>query len=248
MSSIRLVLRPLVLLPALSLLAACEIPGGSSVPESKDDGLYEVNLPYTEVDFTPSTTPVTGAGVSATAVPRNAIPELYYRYDVQSQVNGGYVGMPSPPMLYTIRKIPFYKDSADHVMVRIDLRSTGTGVVRMSQATCSFDINGKTVASTPLNAADLLPAHDLSVDVPGPIPDQFGDASGVMTVWIYGLDSDKNQTLRWDIPYTVTQEMRQVKGQFVGQTARAEEAKPFEGREEPAQPTQRGQPQPPPRD
>jgi len=247
MSFIRLVLRLLLILPVLCLLVACEIPGGASVPDSKDDGLYEVNLPYTEVGFTVSTTPVTGTGVSATAVPRDMRPELYYRYDVQSKVNGSYAGMPYPPMLYTIRKIPFYKDAIDHVPVRIDLQSTGTDVVRTSQATCSFDINGKTVASTPLNAADLLPGHSLSVEVPGPTPDQFGDASGVMTVWVYGLGNDKNQTLRWDIPYTVTQETRQVKGQFVGQTSKPEEAKPYEGREEPAQPVQINQP-PPTRD
>jgi len=246
MSFIRLVLRLLALLPALCLLAACEIPGGASVPESKDDGLYEVNLPYTEVDFTVSGAPVTGTGVSATAVPRDIRPELYYRYDVQSKVNGSYAGMPYPPMLYTIRKIPFYKDMVDHVPVRIDLQSTGTDVVRTTQATCSFDINGKTVSSTPMNAADLLPGHTLSVEVPGPSPEQFGGASGVMTVWVYGLGGDKNQTLRWDIPYAVTQETRQVQGQFVGQTSKAEAAKPFEGREEPAQPQQHTQP--PPRD
>ena len=229
-------LRLMTLILLAGVLTACEIPGGASVQSDEDNGVYQVNLPYTEVDFTPLTTPVTGSGVSGTAVPRNLVPELYYRYSVQSKVNGGYAGMPYPPMIYTIRKVPFYKNQREQAMVRINLHNTSADVIRTTQATCAFDINGKTVSSVPLNATDLLPGHDLSVEVPGPSADQFGAGAGTLTVWLYGLSADKSQTLRWDIPYNVDQQTRQVQGQFVGTTANEAEAKPFEGREEPAQP------------
>lgn len=240
MSVVRHALRPLTLLSLACWLAACEIPGGASVQNTQDDGIYEVNLPYTEVDFTPSTSPVSDAGVTGTAVPRNLTPELYYRYSVQSKVNGGYAGMPYPPMVYTIRKVPFYKYAHDQAVVRIDLHNTSGDVIRTAQATCAFDVNGKTVSSVPLNAVDLLPGHDLSVEVPGPTAEQFVTNAGTLTIWLYGLGGDKSQPLRWDVPYKMDQEQRQIQGQFVGTTANEAEAKPFEGREEPAQP------QPPP--
>ena len=216
-------------------LCACEIPGGASVDTDADENVYEVNLPYTALEFTPAATPVTGAGVSGTAVPRNLVPVLYYRYDVQSKVNGNYAGLPYPPMIYTIRKVPVYKYLDDQTRVKIDLHSTSSDVIRTAQATCAFDINGKTVSSVPLNAPDLLPGHDISIEVAGPSVEQLGSNSGTLTIWLYGLGGDKGQTLHWDVPYTVEQETRQIKGEFVGTTTNAAEAKPFEGREEPAQ-------------
>lgn len=236
MTFFRAAFRLLTLLSLACALCACEIPGGASVQTDEDEGVYEVNLPYTVVEFTPAATPVSGAGVNGTAVPRNLVPELYYRYDVQSKVNGGYAGMPYPPMIYTIRKVPIYKYLDQQAKVKIDLHSTSSDVIRTSQATCAFDINGKTVASVPLNAPDLLPGHDISVDVAGPTVDQLGSSSGTLTVWLYGLGGDKSQTLRWDVPYTINQETRQIKGEFVGTTTNEAEAKPFEGREVPAQP------------
>jgi hypothetical protein len=229
-------LRLLSVFALACLLCACEIPGGASVDTDADENVYEVTLPYTEVQFTPAMAPITGAGVSGTAVPRNLVPDLYYRYNVQSKVNGNYAGMPYPPMIYTVRKVPFYKYPSEQTMIRIDLRSASGDVIRTAQATCAFDVNGKTVASVPLNAPDLLPGHDFSVEVAGPSVDQFGTGSGTLTIWLYGLGGDKNQTLHWDVPYTVDQETRQIKGEFVGTTTNEAEAKPFEGREEPARP------------
>jgi hypothetical protein len=227
--------------PLLLVVTACSsIPGGASAPLS-EEGNYGVQVPYTEVRFTVDTPSQTAAGVDATAGVQDMLPLLYYRYQVQSQVNGNYVAMPSPPMVYVIRKIPFYKLDPERVTVRLDLRNTTGDVVRTAQAVCSFDLNGKTVSSTPLGAStDLLPGHDLSVEVTGPTLDQLGTApTGKMTIWLYGLGADKNQVLHWDADYVLKEEQRQVQGEILGHTNSKDEAESYEGREDAAEPDSR---------
>jgi hypothetical protein len=234
----RLVSFPAWLYAALAVsffLGGCEVPGGASTP-LPDDATYQVQVPYEELDFAVASPSQSAGTVSATAMPLDLRPRLYYRYLTESHVNGSYVAMPNPPMAYVIRKVPFFKNETDAVRVRINLRNGGTDVVRTSQAVCSFDIDGKTVMSTPLGASDLLPAHDLSVMVQGPDLAAFdaGKGSGKLTVWLYGLGADKSQTLRWDADYTVKQEIREIQGEVLGTTNSADDAKRYEGREEPA--------------
>lgn len=210
-------------------LSACDIPGGASVP-ALDDERYHVQVPFKEIDFNIAAPKQDLGGVTASVVTDDSRPTLYYSYSVTSQVNGNYVAMPYPPMTYTIRKIPFYKADSDTVTVHIDLQNATDKVVRASQATCSFDVDGKTVASVPLNATDLLPGHDLTIQVQGPALDQFGaNASGTMTVWLYGLTDDRNQALHWQVNYIVKQENRQIWGSVEGQTSSKDEADHYKG-------------------
>jgi len=223
--------------PVLVLsLAACAIPGGASI-DAPDTGQYQVEVPYKQVDFSVATPPQTAAGVTATVSVDSVRPVLYYSYSVSSQVNGGYVGLPNPPMSYTVRKVPFYRTDPDAVTVRIELQNSTGEVVRASQAVCSFDLDGRTVASTPLGATDLMPGHSLSLEVRGPSLDSFSaKAGGSMTVWLYGLTADKNQTLHWQANYTVIQENRHAWGEIVGVTSSASEAARYKDMVEPAGP------------
>lgn len=219
--------------PVLSLVA-CTIPGGASI-DAPDSGQYQVEVPYKQVDFSVTTPPQTAAGVTAAVAVDDVRPVLYYGYSVSSQVNGGYVAMPNPPMSYTVRKVPFYKTDPDTVTVRIDLQNSTGEVVRASQAVCSFDLDGKTVASTPLGATDLMPGHGLSVQVQGPAVDSFSaKAGGSMTIWLYGLTADRNQALHWQVNYTVTQENRHAWGEIVGVTPSANEAARYKDQVDPA--------------
>lgn len=231
--------RHLLWLPASALvlsLAGCAIPGGASV-EQPDVGRYQVEVPFKQVDFNAAAAEQTVAGVTATVSADDVIPVLYYDYSVSSRINGSYVAMPNPPKVYTVRKVPFYKTDPDTVTVHISLRNTTSEVVRASQAVCSFDIDGKTVASTPLNATDLLPGHNLDIQVQGPSLDLFGArTSGSLTVWLYGVTADKNQTLHWEVSYAVKQENRQVWGEVVGETSSADEAEHYRNLVEPAEP------------
>ena len=222
--------------PTLILsLAGCAIPGGASVEEA-DVGRYQVEVPFKQVDFNTSAAQ-TAAGVTATASADDVMPVLYYDYSVSSRINGNYVAMPNPPKIYTVRKVPFYKTDPDTVTVHISLQNSTGEVVRASQAVCSFDIDGKTVTSTPLNATDLLPGHSLDIRVQGPSLDLFGTrASGNLSVWLYGLTADKNQTLHWDMNYTVKQENRQVWGEVLEETPSSAEAEHYRNLVEPAEP------------
>jgi hypothetical protein len=224
-------------------LAGCEVPGGASTP-LPEDTTYKVQVPYEELTFAIATPSQNAGGVSATAMPLDLKPRLYYRYFVESHVNGGYIAMPNPPMAYVIRKVPFYKNESDAVRVRLNLHNGGNEVVRTGQAVCSFDIDGKTVVSVPLGTPDLLPGHDVSVMAQGPALEAFdaGKGSGTLTVWLYGLGADKTQTLRWDASYNVKQEVRDVPGQVLGTTSSEDDAKRYEGREEPAVPDAAGGP------
>lgn len=217
-------------------LAGCAIPGGASV-QSEDTGRYQVEVPFKQVDFSVATASQGAAGVTATVVADDIVPLLYYDYSVSSRVNGGYVGMPSPPMIYTVRKVPFYKTDPDTVTVHISLHNATGEVVRASQAVCSFDLDGRTVSSTPLTTKDLLPGHDLDIQVHGPTVDMFGSRStGSLTVWLYGLTTDKNQALHWEVNYTVKQENREAWGDVEGETSSAAEAERYRSLVEPADP------------
>jgi hypothetical protein len=217
-------------------LTGCAIPGGASV-EQPDVGRYQVEVPFKQVAFTTVVAAQTAAGVTATVSADDVIPVLYYDYSVSSRINGGYVAMPNPPKVYTVRKVPFYKTDPDTVTVHISLHNSTGEVVRASQAVCSFDVDGKTVASTPLNATDLLPGHNLDIQVQGPSLDIFGSkSSGNLTVWLYGVTADKNQTLHWEVSYTVKQENRQVWGEVVGETSSEDEAEHYKNLVEPAEP------------
>ncbi len=234
----------LCILPLALAIGACVPPGGASVAVP-DQGSYAVQVPYSELDFSIASPAQAAGGLTATVSAQDLRPQLYYRYSVQSEVNGNYIAMPNPPKIYVIRKLPFYKNDPDAVSIRIDLQSDAANaeVLRTSQAVCSFDLNGKTVMSTPLGATDLLPGHRISAVVQGPGLDKFGSSgTGVMTVWLYGLGADKNQTLHWDLNYSFRQEQRQVTGAVLGQTNSEEEAKGYEDREDPATPAPGGNP------
>jgi len=217
-------------------LQGCAIPGGASV-DAANTGRYQVELPYKQVDFTVATPQQSLAGVTATVAVQELHPTLYYGYSVSSQVNGGYVLMPDPPRVYTVRKVPFYRYDSDSIVVRLDLKNDTQDVVRANQAACSFDLDGKTVATIPLDMADLLPGHSLEVEVKGPSVDSFGTKpNGTLTVWLYGLTADKNQTVHWQADYTMVQQIRMAWGMVVGTTNTPAQANQYKDEVDPAGP------------
>ena len=220
----------------LLCMSGCEIPGGASVPE-QGPSRYAVQVPFKEVDFNNDAPPQSLAGLSVSVSADDIVPSLYYRYDVSSRVNGSYILLPNPPMIYTVRKTPFYKADTDLTILHINLTNTTGDVVRASQAVCSIDIDGKTVSSAPLDSSDLMPGHELSVQVQGPGSDQFGTKpNGTMTVWLYGLNGDKNQALHWQMDYNVKQQNMQVWGEVLGDTNSADDANRYKDKIEPAGP------------
>jgi hypothetical protein len=218
----------------IAIIAGCSsIPGGASVT-SDDDTPIVANIVAPALIFTVSPSSETKAGVTATAVPENIKPVLYYRYNVDEKINGNYIAMPSPPKIFTITKAPYYQGEPDPLVVKVDLQNDSTDVVRTGQAVCAFDLNGQTIFTVPLQATDLLPGHSQSLAVSGPALDKFkANPMGTLTVWIYGLNgNDKTQVYRWDIPYRYTEQMRQMTVELVGHTKSEDEAKPYEGKVE----------------
>ena len=233
MTAIRYLYCSCILVACLSLTACA---GGASIKQDDSPGQYQVTVPFEQLAFGDGVQGQAFPGITGTAQFVGITPELWVRFNVTSQVNGSYAGMPYPPTLYTVRRLPYYKTDADPVTVRIVLQNTSDKVITAAQAVCSFDVNGKTVSTTPLGATDLLPGHSVSLTVKGPLIDQFeAQGSGKFTVWVYGLGDDKSQLLRWDVPYTLTQENRTVMGSMM-QTKSGDEAKLYQDRDEPARP------------
>jgi len=229
-----------LLLPWVLLVGGCDsIPGGASISSPGDaNAPIMAEVPAPQLRFTAAATAVTVLGIVATAAPEDVDPVLYYRYRVDTQVNGNYIGMPYPPTLYTVTRYPFYQAEPDPIVVKLDLQNNSTDVVHTTQAICAFDLNGQTVFTTPLEPVAVLPGHAQSLAVTGPPVDKFKTApSGTMTIWLYGLaGNDKSKVFRWDIPYSYSEAMRHEPVEVIGSTKNEDEAKPYEGKVERAHP------------
>lgn len=183
-----------------------------------------------------------GPDFRVTLAVRNSLPQLYYRYRVESAVNGNYFMMPSPPMIYRVYRVPFYKVDTQNVTVKFSITNTSESVLRVGKTVCAFDVNGKTVVSTPLQGTDVLPGHTNVFTVQGPDIERFSQIppQGILTLWLYGL-GEPERAYRWDTNYQYSETKSAEQAQLIATTPNEAMAKSYEGREDPAHSVQPSQ-------
>ncbi|HKT32692.1 MAG TPA: hypothetical protein VJS89_09405 [Gammaproteobacteria bacterium] len=238
--------RWLLLLPLLLLVtvpAGCASYGGSGAnrtgaPPSQVE-LLAPRLVLSDVDQQAKQ----GAGFTVALAVRNSLPQLYYRYRVESAVNGNYFMMPAPPKIFRIYRVPFYKSEPENVTVKLTITNLSDRVLQADKAVCAFDLNGKTAVSIPLQGTDVLPGHTDVFTVRGPDITQFAriPPHGTMTFWLYGFGVQEH-AYRWDVTYQYSETKSQEQAELIGTTPDEEMAKSYEGREEPAQTNKPGPP------
>jgi hypothetical protein len=220
-------------------LSACTslIQGGASVPVVQQSS-YPVPLQFTEFRVSGAAQPQTVAGITASADLRSSTPTLYYRYDVSGQVNGNYALMPSPPQLYTISKIPFFRDEADTADVKLTLNNLSNAVISTGKAICVFELNDRTVVSAPLAVDNIVPNQTIALVVKGPRLTALGKISnqGSLDIWVYGINGafDKDHAFHWTFPYELMTKTVTATGEVLGQTTTAAVANGYEGKVEKA--------------
>jgi hypothetical protein len=211
--------------------------GASSVPTIQQSS-YSVPLQFTEFQASGGPEPQTLAGFTASADLRSSVPTLYYRYDVSSRVNGNYALMPSPPRIYTISKIPFFKDQADSVDVKLTLHNSSDAVISTGKAICVFELNDQTLVSTPLEANSIVPDQTIALVVNGPKLDALDKITshGTLIIWLYGINGsfDKDHAFHWAFPYVAVTKTITATGEVLGQTTTAAVAQSYEGKVEKA--------------
>jgi hypothetical protein len=223
------------------LLTACatnhEPPPIGADTGNEQPSVYPVEVIANEVDFTIGSPTQQMTGLSASVSVSDLRPVLYYRYDVQSQVDGTYLMM-TPPKVYKVRREPFYRLEPATARIHISLRNGSDEVLRTSSAAYAFEVNGHTISSAPLSIPDLLPGHSSDVTLDGPTLDELKVApSGTVTVWAYGIGgADKEHRLHWDISYIYSQRDYQATGEIVLTTSSEEEAASYRNREDMADP------------
>lgn len=232
-------------LPLLLLVAVCAgcasygggSPGGTGAAATPVE-LLAPRLVFS--DFNARTQQ--GSGFTVKLAVRNSLPQLYYRYRVESEVNGNYFMMPAPPKIFRIYRVPFYKMEPQNVTVRFTVTNNSDGVLQVGKAVCAFDLNGKTVVSTPLKGADVLPRHTDVFMVSGPEINQFSQVPGhgSMTLWLYGL-GEQEHAYSWDVTYQYSETKSLEQAELIGTTPNEAMAKSYEGREEPAHSVQPSQ-------
>jgi hypothetical protein len=174
------------------------------------------------------------SGVSVNLSVRNNLPALYYRYEVTSRINGDYFMMPNPPRLYTVYKVPFYRNDPPGSVVKLTLTNNSQRVIDTGQAVCAFDLDGQTVLTHAISTPDLLPEHTLVARIDGPTFDQLKGHTS-LTVWIYHLGTGPDAApYRWTLPYQLTEQTRTAQAELVGQSPREDDVAGFRGRTEPA--------------
>lgn len=231
---------PLLLLVAVC--AGCASYGGDS-PSGTGAAATSVELLAPRLVFSDFNGQAQqGSGFTVKLAVRDSLPQLYYRYRVESVVNGNYFMMPSPPMMYRIYRVPFYKSEPDNVTVKLTITNQSDNVLPAGKAICAFDLNGKTVISSPLQGADVLPGHTDVFIVPGPEIRQFaqGPGHGTMTLWLYGL-GEQEHAYSWDVTYQYSETKSLKPAELIGTTPNEAMAKSYEGKEEPAHSVQPSQ-------
>lgn len=236
---LQLSLVPVLLLA--TICAGCASYGGSS-PSGAGAVAPEVQLLAPRLVISDITQQGQyGPDFTVTLAVRNSLPQLYYRYRVESAVNGNYFMMPAPPMIYRVYRVPFYKTDTQNVTVKFSITNTSDSVLRVGKAVCAFDVNGKTVDSMPLQGADVLPGHTDVFTVQGPDIRQFSQVppQGMLTLWLYGL-GEPEHAYRWDANYQYSETKSAEQAQLIATTPNEAMAKSYEGREEPAHSVQPG--------
>jgi hypothetical protein len=212
----------------VAALSACSTlkQGGASVEQDDPDNVVPelTDAPVPIIQFNASPTAKSVDKVSVTITPLDSTPVLYYRYEVKGGVNGNYILMPGAPKWYTVIKIPYFQNEPDRVTLQVHLENNSSELYTTATAVCAFDLDKRTIASTPLGRQDLLPGHSVSVHVLGPpISDLKAEGTtGTLVVWLYGIGgADGKQATRWDFPFTWTEGTRKV---LTGQMIRTRSA------------------------
>ncbi|HEX5486437.1 MAG TPA: hypothetical protein VFX23_10625 [Limnobacter sp.] len=232
-----------------SLLVACAtsnepppIGAGPSGPVS-----YPVDFDMTTLNFPGQIEAQTHDGLEIHLGISSNKPQLYYRYQITSRVNGTYIAlMLNPPKVYLVYRIPFYKNTPDKVVVKVELTNDSTRIIDMTHAVCVFDIDGQTVLTQPLKTGDLLPGHTLAMPVEGPDLSQL-KGHKELAVWIYQLGSTETQgngaIFKWTLPYALEVESRSGEATLVDQSPLESGVSQYEGKIEPANPDAASLPQ-----
>jgi hypothetical protein len=230
-------LRRAALLGLAGLLCACTglKQGGASVDQDDPDNVVPqlTDVPVQLVQFNAPPASKNIDKVSVTITPLDSTPALYYRYEVKGGVNGHYVLMPGAPKWYTVMKVPYFQNEPDRVTLQIHLENGSSQIYTTATAVCAFDLDQRTIASSPLGRQDLLPGHSITVRVAGPqISDLKAEgASGTLVVWLYGLGgADAKQATRWDLPFTWTESTRRIKTGEMMRTRSADLANSYKDR------------------
>jgi hypothetical protein len=218
---------------ALAMLCSGCVTSGPPATGDDEASNFDVALVAPRLAFTSAGEQAqAGQGYTVNLGVRDSLPELYNRYNVRGGVNGTYFMMPAPPQLYRVYRTPYYKLSPPNLSLKFTISNTSGDVLYMNKAVCAFDLDGKTIASVPLQGPDVLPGHTGSFAVDGPAVDQFKQPpQGNLTVWLYGLGGE-GHTYHWDMRYQYTEEKSTGKGEYLGKTTNEKVAKSYEGREE----------------
>lgn len=206
---------------------------GSVSPDS-----YPVELEKTSLRFLGRPEAQSRDGIEVKLDVSQNSPKLYYRYDVTSKVNGKYLlFMLNVPKIYTVYRIPFYKDDSDASVVRVTLTNNSSAVLETSHAVCEFDLDGQTVVTESLKTGALLPEHTLAVPVIGPTLSQL-KGHKEMTIWIYQIGTAEagrgEIPFKWTLPYTLKVTSGREEAELIAQSPSEAKVKRYEGLIEPA--------------
>lgn len=206
---------------------------GSASPDS-----YPVVLERTSLSFLGHPEAQSRDGIEVKLDVSQTSAKLYYRYEVTSKVNGKYlVYMPNPPKLYTVYRIPFFKDASDASVVRVTLTNNSSGVLETSHAVCEFDLDGQALVTEPLKTGAVLPGHSLSVPVVGPTMSQLKGHKEI-TLWIYRIGTTEagrsEIPFKWTLPYTLTFASAREEAELIEESPSESKVKRYEGLIEPA--------------
>lgn len=198
---------------------------------------YAVNVDKFSLDFPGQPDMQTHDGLAVKIDVSKSVPQLYYRYQVSSKVtgDGSYLAVLSnPPTVYLVYRIPFYKNTPDMVVLKVELTNNSSQILDTSHAVCAFDLDGQTVLTQPLKTGDLLPGHVLAVPVVGPSLSQL-KGHKELVVWIYQLGLTNSATpFKWALPYTLTITSTQGEATLVDQAPVESRVSHYEGMIEPA--------------
>ncbi|HET7394817.1 MAG TPA: hypothetical protein VFK12_00105 [Gammaproteobacteria bacterium] len=208
--------------------------GGESVNPAPTS--YPVQLHYRLLKFGDVSQSQGHAGLQVNVSIRDILPQLYYRYEIKSRVNGTYLMMPNPPKLYTVYQVPFYKyqHESPQVVVKLTFTNNTQQPIDTVSSLCAFDLDGQTVLSQPIKTPELLPGHTLVTLIDGPGFDQLQGHSA-MTVWIYHLGAGPAAApFKWVLPYQLTDQIRPAMAKLVAQSVKEADIDGFKGRIDPA--------------
>ncbi len=222
------------------LLIACATANEPPPIGSEPTGptTYPVTVSATTLKFLSSPQDQTQNGLEISLHALDTVPQLYYRYQMASKVNGTYlVFMIKPPKLYSVYRVPFYKNDPDRVIVKVELTNHSAQILDTANAVCAFELDGQTVVTQPLKAGDLLPDQTKVVPVQGPSLEQL-KGHEELAVWIF-QPSSANAALsktpfKWTLHYTLTVETEAANAILVAQSPYESGVSNYAGRIEPA--------------